>query len=266
MHQQREWLCICHCRRCLWVCEWQPHSQLYGTHRAVGHRCMPILVHWTTALPISLLRHLPTLMGQTPGHLSRAIKRTRASSPAGSTNSMHSLLHRSAIALHRSFEARLNNKQSLFQPQASSPDGPTDPLICWMVCQITSAEIAAKATGWFMLDLAGPSYRASALRGWRSGCLSCKWSLVDLPSGCSSDSSSGLPLPCSVMSLIAVLMLPTETSLSKVFAIFTVSLSLCCLVRHPWIVQPSCNSSSIASDCHFVNLSPRGFEWSLQYI
>ena len=88
------------------------------------------------------------------------------------------------MATHRLFEARLNEKHSLFQLLTSSPDGPADPLIRWMVCRIASAEMSTKATGWFMLDLTGPSYRACALRGCGSGCLSSKWSLVVLPSDC----------------------------------------------------------------------------------
>ena len=104
------------------------------------------------------------------------------------------------------------------------------------------------------------------LRGCGSGCLSNKWSLVVLPSDCTWESFNGLPLPCSVISLVAALMLPAATSLSKALTILPASLSpWCWLVSRPWIVRPSSSSSSIAPACHFASLSPREFEWSLHF-
>ena len=83
------------------------------------------------AFAIILLAVSQMPIGRTPGHLSRAIslQAIRAVRPFGSTNSVLSLLARSARELHRSCEADLKDVQSLLQLCASIPEGPVAPVV-----------------------------------------------------------------------------------------------------------------------------------------
>ncbi len=65
-------------------------------------------------------------IGLTPGHLYNGIRRhaRKAVSPSGFTKDVQSLRPTAARAEQRSFEADLNEVQSLRQAKASSPDRP----------------------------------------------------------------------------------------------------------------------------------------------
>ena len=81
------------------------------------------------ALAIILLGTSPTSIGLTPGHLSRGIKRhaTKASSASGLTFVVAMRRPTSASAIHKLFEADLNDEQSLLHAYASKPKGPAAP-------------------------------------------------------------------------------------------------------------------------------------------
>lgn len=69
MHQWKEWFCISHSPRCLWVHEWQHHSRQCGIGTAVGHWRHEVYPFWNTEQQLCRLvkRHSLAPMGQTPG-------------------------------------------------------------------------------------------------------------------------------------------------------------------------------------------------------
>ena len=72
---------------------------------------------------------------------------------------------------HRSFDALLNDEQSLLQPLASMPEGPAAPDVCRAADLILEASIKSKTTGCISLWTSPRLGMADAEAGCPGGCL-----------------------------------------------------------------------------------------------
>ena len=93
----------------------------------------------TSATPIS----------RTPGHFSNAIslQAVKTDRPSGATNSVHRRRATSARALQRTDEVVLKAVQMCLQTEASSPDGPAEPLYLKTALLMKRPVMSSKMTG-----------------------------------------------------------------------------------------------------------------------
>ena len=123
------------------------------------------------AFPMTRRAVLPTPIGRTPGHLSRAISRqaTRTDVPFGSTYSEQSLLAVLASDSHRSTDTVLKEVHMCFHAAASRPEGQAAPSIFNTVLLINCPSITSNMTGCGAGGGESGSIRADGLGGCLGG-------------------------------------------------------------------------------------------------
>ena len=119
----------------------------------------------------------PTPIGFSPGFLSNGIKShaRNASKDNDKFSAVHTFVITSAEVLHKSVVLSPNwvDANSLFQPSASSSDGPASPLVLNVAFLTLSASIEANLNGFTSSGLSVNNTSESALRLGGCYCFSC---------------------------------------------------------------------------------------------